>query len=320
MILMKYIRFNEEISVNATLRQFKVFEMVARHLSFTRAAEELFLTQPAVSMQIKQFEDHLGLMLFERLGRKIYLTEAGKEIYRLSRDITVKLEETAAIVDEMRGAEGGHLVVSVASTVQYFAIRLLAGFRQHYPKVNVSLKVTNHKGLLQLLDQNETDIVLMGTPPENHDLKYEFLLDNPLVIIAPAHHPLQGQKNIALPTLSDQTFLMREQGSGTRTSVEKFFAEKGISVSASMEMNNNSAIKLGVEAGLGLGIVSSHTIDAEIDTGRLVILDVEAFPLMRKWYMVRREGKRLSEVGNAFEEFVRTEKMNFVRSLQNFDH
>jgi DNA-binding transcriptional LysR family regulator len=320
MILMKYIRFSEEISVNATLRQFKVFEMVARHLSFTRAAEELFLTQPAVSMQIKQFEDHLGLVLFERLGRKIYLTEAGKEIYRLSRDITVKLEETAAIVDEMRGAEGGHLVVSVASTVQYFAIRLLAGFRRHYPKVNVSLKVTNHKGLLQLLDQNETDIVLMGTPPENHDLKYEFLLDNPLVIIAPANHPLQGLKNITLPTLSDQTFLMREQGSGTRTSVEKFFTEKGVSVSASMEMNNNSAIKLGVEAGLGLGIVSSHTIDAEIDTGRLVILDVEAFPLMRKWYMVRREGKRLSEVGNAFEEFVRTEKMNFVRSLQNFDH
>jgi LysR family transcriptional regulator, low CO2-responsive transcriptional regulator len=299
--------------VNATLRQFKVFEMVARHLSFTRAAEELFLTQPAVSMQIKQFEDNLGLVLFERLGRKIYLTEAGKEIYRLSREITIKLEETALLVDEMKGSDGGHLVVSVASTVQYFAIRLLAGFRQNYPKVNVSLKVTNHKGLLQLLDQNETDIVLMGKPPENCDLKYEFLLDNPLVIIAPPNHPLHNQENIALDVLKNHTFLMREQGSGTRTSVEKFFAENGVSVSASMEMNNNSAIKLGVEAGLGLGIVSNHTVDVEVESGRLVVLDVQAFPLMRKWYMVRREGKRLSEVGCAFEEFVRTEKMRFVR-------
>lgn len=302
--------------MNATLRQFKVFEMVARHLSFTQAAQELLLTQPAVSMQIKQFEEHLGLLLFERLGRKIYLTEAGKEIYRLSRDITTKLQETAAIVDEMRGAEGTRLVVSVASTVQYFAIRLLAGFREYYPQVNVSLKVTNHKSLLQLLDQNETDVVLMGKPPENHDLKYEFLLDNPLVIIAPPHHPLQGQKNIAVQTLTNQTFLMREQGSGTRTSVENFFADRGMTVSANMEMNNNSAIKLGVEAGLGLGIVSHHTIDAEIDAGRLVILDVTDFPLMRKWYMVRRESKRLSEVGIAFEKFVRIEKMKFVRLAQ----
>ncbi len=299
--------------VNATLRQFKVFEMVARHLSFTRAAEELFLTQPAVSMQIKQLEDNLGLVLFERLGRKIYLTEAGKEIYRLSREITIKLEETASVIDEMKGSEGGHLVVSVASTVQYFAIRLLAGFRQHYPNVNLSLKVTNRKKLLQLLEQNETDIVLMGTPPENCDLKYEFLLDNPLVIIAPPNHPLQNQKNISLETLKNHTFLMREQGSGTRTSVEKFFAERGISVSASMEMNNNSAIKLGVETGLGLGIVSSHTIDTELESGRLIVLDVEEFPLMRKWYMVRREGKRLSAMGCAFEEFVRSEKQRFVR-------
>jgi DNA-binding transcriptional LysR family regulator len=302
--------------VNATLRQFKVFEMVSRHLSFTRAAEELFLTQPAVSMQIKQLEDNLGLILFERLGRKIYLTEAGKEIYRLSREITIKLEETASIIDEIKGSDGGHLVVSVASTVQYFAIRLLAGFRQYYPNVNLSLKVTNHKSLLQLLEQNETDIVLMGTPPENCDLKYEFLLDNPLVIIAPPNHPLQNQKNILLETLKKHTFLMREQGSGTRTSVEKFFAERSISVSASMEMNNNSAIKLGVEAGLGLGIVSSHTIDAEIESGRLMVLDVEAFPLMRKWYMVRREGKRLSAMGCAFEEFVRAQKQNFVRTVQ----
>ncbi len=299
--------------MNITLRQFSVFATVARHLSFTRAAKELFLTQPAVSMQIKQFEDSLGVVLFERLGRKIYLTEAGRQIQQFSQEIIRKLEETALLVDELKGMEGGVLNVSVASTVQYFAIRLLAGFRCCYPHVKVCLKVTNHTGLLQLLDDNETDIVLMGKPPQHLDLQAEFLLHNPLVVIAPAHHPLRNQKVIALATLKDETFLMREQGSGTRSSVEKFFAENGMRVSASMEMNNNGAIKLGVEAGLGLGIVSLHTVDAEVDSGRLVILDVQHFPLMRKWYMVRRKSKLLSQVGVAFETFVKTEKQRFVK-------
>jgi DNA-binding transcriptional LysR family regulator len=302
--------------VNVTLRQFKVFATVARHLSFTRAAKELFLTQPAVSMQIKQFEDNLGVVLFERLGRKIYLTEAGRQIQQLSQDITRKLEETVLLVDELKGMEGGVLNVSVASTVQYFAIRLLAGFRRCYPNVKVCLKVTNHTGLLRLLDDNETDIVLMGKPPQHLDLQTEFLLDNPLVVIAPANHPLRHKKAIALVALKDETFLMREPGSGTRSSVEKFFAENGMRVSASMEMNNNGAIKSGVEAGLGLGIVSHHTIDVEVDSGRLVILDVQCFPLMRKWYMVRRQNKLLSQVGVAFETFVRTEKQRFVKSSE----
>jgi DNA-binding transcriptional LysR family regulator len=299
--------------VNVTLRQLKVFEMVARHLSFTRAAEELFLTQPAVSMQIKQFEDAAGLALFERLGRKIYLTEAGEEMYRLSRDIMSKMSEADLILDEIKGSEGGRLLVSVASTVQYFAIRLLAGFCKQYPKVNVNLKVTNHKGLIQLLENNETDIVLMGKPSEGLDLVSEPLLENPLVVIAPPNHHLRDKKGILLGELKNETFLMREQGSGTRTSTERFFAENGMKISANMELNNNGAIKLGVEEGLGLGIVSQHTIDNEVKTGRLVILDVQFFPLVRTWYMVRREGKRLPAVGVAFENFVRQEKLRFVR-------
>lgn len=299
--------------MNVTLRQLKVFEMVARHLSFTRAAEELFLTQPAVSMQIRQFEDAAGLALFERLGRKIYLTDAGEEMYRLSRDIIAKMAEADLILDEIKGSEGGRLLVSVASTVQYFAIRLLAGFCQQYPKVNINLKVTNHKGLIQLLENNETDIALMGKPPEGLDLISEPLLENPLVVIAPPNHHLRNKKGILLTELKNETFLMREQGSGTRTSTERFFAENGMKISANMELNNNGAIKLGVEEGLGLGVVSQHTIDSEIKTGRLIILDVQFFPLVRTWYMVRREGKRLSAVGTAFENFVRREKFRFVR-------
>jgi len=299
--------------VNVTIRQLQVFEMVARHLSFTRAAEELFLTQPAVSMQIKQFEDIAGLALFERLGRKIYLTQAGQEMYRLSRDITSKLSEAEAIFDEIKGPDGGRLLVSVASTVQYFAIRLLAGFCKEHPNVNVNLNVTNQKGLIQLLENNETDIVLMGEPPEGMSLVSEPLLDNPLVVIAHPDHHLKDKKAISLDELKNEVFLMREQGSGTRTSAESFFAKNGMKISANMEMNNNGAIKLSVEEGLGLGIVSQHTIDIEVKTGRLIILDVQFFPLVRKWYMVRREGKRLSAVGTAFEDFVRKEKFRFVR-------
>jgi DNA-binding transcriptional LysR family regulator len=298
--------------MNITLRQLKVFERVAKRLSFTRAAEELYLTQPAVSMQIRQFEEAIGLPLFERLGKKIYLTRAGEELYHLSKTISRKLDEAEQLVDELKGADGGRLIVAVASTVHYFAIRLLADFCRQYPKVKVSFKVTNRKGLVQLLEDNEADIVLMGQPPEEIDLVSEAFMDNPLVVIAPIGHPLAG-KHLDLEDLRNETFLMREQGSGTRTSVERFLAEWGFSLSTSMEMNTNSAIKQGVEVGLGLGVVSLHTVDRELEDKRLIVLDVEHFPIMRKWYIVHRAGKRLTAIGEAFEEYVRTEGKRFVK-------
>ena len=299
--------------MNITLRQLKVFERVARRLSFTRAAEELYLTQPAVSMQIKQFEEAVGLPLFERLGKKIYLTRAGEELYRLSRTISQQLEEADQIVEELKGTDAGRLVVAVASTVHYFAIRLLADFCARYPKVRVNFKVTNRKGLLVMLDDNEADIVLMGQPPEEGDLVAEAFMDNPLVVIAPPDHPMAARKAIPLEELRQETFLMREQGSGTRSSVERFFAERGLSINASMEMNTNGAIKQGVEVGLGLGIVSLHTVELELTAGRIVTLDIESFPIMRQWYIVHRSGKRLSAAGRAFEQFVRQEAGRFVR-------
>ncbi len=298
--------------MNITLRQLKVFERVAKRLSFTRAAEELYLTQPAVSMQIKQFEEAIGLPLFERLGKKIYLTPAGEELYRLSKTISRNIDEAEQLVEELKGTDGGRLVVAVASTVHYFAIRLLAEFCRLYPKVKISFKVTNRKGLLQLLEDNETETVLMGQPPEEIDLVSEAFMDNPLVIIAPVGHPLAGHRSLGLDDLRGETFLMREQGSGTRTSVERFLAELGVSLSTSMEMNTNSAIKQGVEVGLGLGVVSLHTVDRELEDGRLAVLDVEHFPIMRRWYIVHRAGKRLSSVGLAFEDFVRKEAGRFV--------
>jgi len=300
--------------MNITLRQLRVFERVARRLSFTRAAEELYLTQPAVSMQIKQFEETIGLPLFERLGKKIYLTHAGEELYRLSRAISQQLEEAEQLVEELKGTEGGRLVVAVASTVHYFAIRLLADFCRRFPKVRVNFKVTNRKGLLTLLEDNAADIVLMGQPPADRDLVAEPFMDNPLVIIAPTDHPLAKRHSIPIEELTHEVFLMREQGSGTRIAVERFLAEHGVNVAAaSMEMNTNGAIKQAVEEGLGLGVVSIHTVERELEDQRLVVLDVESFPIMRQWYMVHRAGKRLSAAGQAFESFVREEGSRFVR-------
>ena len=299
--------------MNITLRQLKVFERVARRLSFTRAAEELYLSQPAVSMQIKQFEEAIGLPLFERLGKKIYLTRAGEQLYRLSRDIAQQLDEAEQLIEELKGTEGGRLVVSVASTLHYFAIRLLADFCKLYPKVHVNFRVTNRKGLIQQLADNEADIVLMGKPPDDHDLAAEAFMDNPLVIIAPPAHPLTLKSHIPVDDLIGETFLVREQGSGTRNSMERFFSERGVQLNSSMEMNTNGAIKQGVEVGLGLGIVSLHTVERELADGRVVVLDVDSFPIMRQWYIVHRAGKRLSSVGIAFEEFVRSEAQRFVK-------
>ncbi|MFQ5756817.1 MAG: LysR family transcriptional regulator [Acidiferrobacterales bacterium] len=293
--------------MHVTLRQLKVFEAVARHLSFTRAAEELYLTQPAVSMQVKQMEQSIGLPLFEQIGKKIHLTEAGREIYDCSRTIARQLSEAEQVVEELKGVKRGRLLVTVASTVNYFASRLLAAFCERHQGVRVSLDVTNRESLLRQLVANETDIVLMGYPPDGLALVAETFMDNPLVVIAAPGHRLAGQKSIPLASLKNETFLMRERGSGTRTAMERFFAERGMVLSSSVEMNSNEAIKQSVEAGLGLGVVSIHTVELELEAGRLTTLGVQSFPIMRKWYVVHLKDKRLSPVARAFKDFVLSE-------------
>jgi len=293
--------------VNVTLRQLKVFEAVARHSSYTRAAEELHLSQPAVSMQIKQLEDNIGIPLFERLGKKIYLTEAGKELYGYSSSISRQLDEVDEILESMKGISRGRLRISVASTANYFATQLLAEFAKIHEGITVALDVTNRAGLLTQLANNETDLVIMGQPPKELDLMTEAFMDNPLVVIAPQDHPLAQKKKVPFERLQEETFVVREQGSGTRIAMERYFADRGARLTTSMEMTSNVAIKQAVEAGLGLGIVSIHTLELEIETKRLAILDASAFPILRHWYVVNREGKRLSPVAQAFKEFVLNE-------------
>ncbi|MEN8131633.1 MAG: LysR family transcriptional regulator [Pseudomonadota bacterium] len=291
--------------MDITIRQLKVFKAVARQNSFTRAAEELHLSQPAVSMQIKQLEEASGQGLFDHLGKKIFLTQAGDEMLRCAETILRQLEETGQVLDEMKGVNRGRLTVTVASTVNYFATRILAAFHERYPGVQIRLEVTNRETLLHKLVHNETDIALMGQPPEKLDLDARIFMENPLVIIAPPDHALVGEQNIDLKALSNETFLMRESGSGTRIAVERFCTTEGVIFSGGgMQMNSNEAIKQGVQAGLGLGVVSIHTVEAELEGGRLKLIDAEQFPILRHWYVVYRRGKRLSAAARSFRDFV----------------
>ncbi len=293
--------------MNLTFRQLKVFEAVARNLSYTKAALELFLTQPAVSMQVKQLEINVGLPLFEQMGKQIFLTEAGKEMYHYAKVIAEQLDEAGDVIDQIKGVHRGHLDISVATTANHFATRLLASFVKCHDGVQFSLDVVNRETLLRQLANNERDLVIMGRPPEEAGLVAESFLDNPLVVVAAPDHPLVGQTKTSLGVICKETFVTRERGSGTRSALERFFENHGVVVKTTMEMTSNEAIKQAVEAGLGLGLASVHTLALELETKRLVILDVEDFPILRHWYVVYRKGKRLSPVAQAFREYVHAE-------------
>lgn len=287
-----------------TLRQLQVFESVADELSFTRASEKLHLSQPAVSIQVKQLEEGVGLPLFEHTRKQISLTEAGSIVYRLSKNIRNELEDAGEQIDELMGIQRGRLDVTVTTTASYFASRILADFARTYPDIAISLDVTNRENLLKQLDSNHCDLAIMGEPPEGLDLESTAIMENPLVLIAAPDHPLANRRRIPVEALGDQGFVFRERGSGTRAAILRVLEEKGMSIPITMEMTSNEAIKQTVQAGLGLGIVSRYTVELELETGRLVELDVRHFPLRRYWYLVRRRDKQLSPVAQRFESRV----------------
>jgi LysR family transcriptional regulator, low CO2-responsive transcriptional regulator len=290
--------------LHLTLRQLSVFDAVARLGGYSRAAQGLHMTQPAVSMQIKQLEDNAGMPLFEQLGKRIYLTDAGRELLHYSRSILAQLNEADAVLSELRGLRRGTLKIAVASTANYFLPRLLAAFDREYHAITVQLTVSNRETLLNQLANNDTDLAIMGRPPTDTGLVAKSFMDNPLVVIASPGHTLAQEQQIPLEWLQDETFLMREVGSGTRMAMERFFTEHGIQLTAGMEMNSNEAIKQAVQAGLGLGLVSLHTLEMELLLKRLIVLDVQNLPIMRHWYIVHREGKRFSSAARAFIDFL----------------
>lgn len=265
------------------------------------------MSQPAVSMQIKQLETVVGLPLFELAGKKLFLTEAGREVLHYSRNILQQVNEMEAVFGEMKGLERGQLNISVVSTANYFMPQLLAKFCKRYPNINVILNVANRNSVLQQLADNATDLAIMGQPPHSADIVAESFMKNPLVVIAPPDHPLCYTRQIRPKQLEQENFLLRESGSGTRSAMERFFAEHDVHFRSSMEMGTNEAIKQAVQAGMGLGILSLHSVELELETGRLAVLDVEHFPIVRHWYIAHRKSKRLSGASQAFQQFLLTE-------------
>lgn len=298
-----------------SLRQLQVFESVARHLNHSRAAAELFLSQPAVSMQIKQAEQTIGMPLFEQVGKKLFLTEAGREMLHYSRSIVLLMQEMETVFGEMKGLEHGHLNIAVVSTANYFMPQLLAKFIQAHPKIKVSLSVANRDAVIKQLEDNSADLAIMGQPPEGTDMVAEPFMENPLVVIAAPTHPLSLVTHIQAKQLVKETFLLREQGSGTRGVVERFFASHKLPLPAHMAMDTNEAIKQSVQAGMGIGIISSHGIELELETKRLVVLDVDHFPIVRHWYIVHRKDKRASVAAQELARFLAEESQNRTSSL-----
>ena len=300
---------------NATLRQLKVFEAVARHLSFSRAAEELHLTQPAVSTQVRKLQEHVGLPLFEQLGKKVHLTPAGAQMLQSSREIIQKFEEAEAAMSQYKGVSGGRLNVSVISAGDYFFPRLLVEFRRHHEGVKLNLSVHNRADLLGHLADNLTDLAVMVRPPLDADTLNEPFAPHPYVIVASAKHPLAREKRLPLARVIREPFVVREKGSDTWQSMADGFGRHLEHLNIAMEIKSTETIKQAVIAGMGISFLSAHTVSRELRAGSLAMLDVQGFPLMLNWYVVHRRNKRLPPVAQAFREFLLRDGARLIEEI-----
>ncbi|MHB8472750.1 MAG: LysR family transcriptional regulator [Gammaproteobacteria bacterium] len=289
---------------NTTLRQLTVFLSVARHLHFTRAAQELGMTQPSVSIQIRQLEENLGIALFEQLGKRTFLTEAGQELYRYGHKIHEQLAEAEIVLGRLKGIQGGQLRLALGPTAKYFMPRLIGAFTLKHPDIVIDLHITGRDGLLTQLENNERDLVVMGSAPADDTLEAMPFLEDPLVVIAPPDHPLAGKSKVPPVDLGAERFLMRESGSDTREVTDDFFRRQGIEPRTTMVINSNEAIKQSVQAGIGLALVPTQSVMLELEVGRLVSIDLDAPAPQRVWYLVHRREKRFSAVAEAFRNFV----------------
>jgi len=306
---------DREDAMKATFRQVKVFEAVARHLSYSRAAQELRMSQPGVSTHVKQLEDHLGLALFEQLGRRVYLTAAGQELLRHSRAIIRELKEADDALAALKGLRGGRLDVAVISAGDYFFPGLLAEFCRRHERVTVRLTVNNREEIVHQLEENTTDLTVLLRPPENPDMVAEAFAPQPHVIIAARGHRLEGERRIPLGSLAAEAFIVRERGSDTRLAMEELSAQSGMAFNVTMEIRSTETIKQAVIAGMGISFLSAHTIGMELELGLLSVLDVEGFPVMREWHVVHHKSKRLPPAALAFKTFLLEEGAPLIERL-----
>jgi DNA-binding transcriptional LysR family regulator len=289
---------------HATLRQLQVFEAIVRHGNFTRASEELFLTQPTVSMQVKKLADAMGLPLFESVGRGVKPTQAALELYEACRDIFETLANLEMKIADIKGIKRGRLRLCVVTTAKYIAPELLGEFSQMHQGIEVSLKVTNRDRVIDRMQANEDDLYIMGQAPTDElPVDAYAFAPNPLVVMAPRNHPLVGKKQVPLSAIAEEPLILREPGSGIRDVTLRLFSAAGLRPKVRMELGSNEAIKHAIVGGLGLSILSLHTLTLEGSDGPVAVLDVEGFPIHRQWFMVHPKGKELSLVARAFLDY-----------------
>ncbi|WP_297526865.1 LysR family transcriptional regulator, partial [Thiohalobacter sp.] len=293
--------------MHLTLQQLRLFQSVVRNGSFTRAAEEMHLTQPAVSIQIRRLEDQAGTPLLEQVGKKIFPTAAGKTVFAAAGDVLARLAELDNEIEILKGEVRGPLQIAVVTTGKYFMPHLLGQFLQQHPGVEPHLKFTNRERVMERLLANEDDFVVMGQVPDDDRLVSYPFLENILGFVAPPDHPLAERKCLRLEEVIQERFIAREPGSGTRQVIERLLAEQGLSAEPYMELGSAEAIKQAVLAGIGVAVLSLHSVRLEQAAGKLVVLGVEGFPIKRRWYAVHQKGKRLSLVAQTFLDFILTE-------------
>ncbi|MFP5505017.1 MAG: LysR family transcriptional regulator [Gammaproteobacteria bacterium] len=289
---------------HVTLHQLRIFHTLGKHMNFTRAAEELHLSQPAVSIQVKRLEESIGMPLLEHIGKKLFLTDAGRELFDASSDV---LERLRVLNEDMTGLEEGikgPLHVAAITTSKYFMPHLLGIFLRDHPGVVPRLTVTNQTRVIERLEKNLDDLVIMGTIPEDMSLETQYFLDNPIVVVATPDHPLAAQRAIPLERIAEERFISREPGSGTRAAYERLMRQHGLRVDSYMELGSSEAIKQAVMAGLGISALSLHNLRLELEAGLIAILDVEHFPIERAWYAVHLKGKKLSATTQRFLDFL----------------
>ncbi len=300
---------------HASLRQLQIMEAVARLGGYTRAARALHLTQPTVWMQIKKLSDTVDLPLFEQIGKQLHPTAAGRKILAAAQDILERLGQLDDDMTSLRGEVKGELRISVVSTAKYFIPHLLGAFVRRYPDVEPCLVVTNREKMLQRLRSNEDDLLIMGKIPESLEVEATAFLDNDLVVVAPPSHPLTKKQSIPLQSLLEENFLIREPGSGTRMAIDQLFADRGLQIKPYMNLGSSEAIKHAVMGGLGLSVLSLHSLRLELAGDHIAVLDVEGFPLKRRWYAAYPKGKQLPLVARTFLDFLLEDGRNILKNV-----
>ncbi|HKJ32246.1 MAG TPA: LysR family transcriptional regulator [Balneolales bacterium] len=292
-----------------TLHQLYVFGMVARFKSITRAANELHMTQPAVSIQVKKLQNSIDIPLIEIIGRKLYLTEAGEYLYELYKTVYNELEAFDAQISQLKGGLKGSLTITAASTAKYFLPYLLGEFQKRYPKVEIFLKVTNHYEVLNHLENNEYNLAILTQIPDDETLVAIPFMENPLLMCAPYDHPLANKKNLNIEDLKDDAFIYREFGSGTRMVMEAYLKKHNIHVKPTMELGTNEAIKQAIMAGIGISLISELSLQNESTLKRIRILDVKDLPIMTHWHILYRNDKKVTPVSQNFISFLQNENL-----------